>query len=218
MSAHKDESKRVPPDARRHHILDVAHRAFIRDGYTGASMSRIAAELGGSKTTLYNHFEGKKELFVAVTERETARLLDAVFVVEALGGDFAARIVELARRMLSAMLTDDMVESYRMIVAESGRFPEVGSTAYAMAIERGVTRLAIFFEHAMAEGHLRRTDTHLAAQHFIDLASGTLLTKRVWNVVTSVSAETIAAEAARIAGTFLAAFGNDALSAAARRE
>ncbi|MDR3527546.1 MAG: TetR/AcrR family transcriptional regulator [Rhizomicrobium sp.] len=211
------EIKRVAPDARRHAILDVAHRVFIRDGYAGASMSRIAAEVGGSKTTLYNHFESKKELFVAVTERETARLLDEVFVVEALGGDFASRIAEMARRMLSAMLTDDMVEAYRMIVAESGRFPEVGSTAYAMAIERGVERLSAFFTAAMEEGALRRADTALAAQHFIDLASGTLLKKRVWNVVTSVNAETIAAEAASIAGTFLAAFGSDAISAAARR-
>jgi len=217
MSAHKDESKRLTPDARRHHILDVAHRAFIRDGYTGASMSRIAAELGGSKTTLYNHFEGKKELFVAVTERETARLLDAVFTMEALGGDFATRVTALAERMLAAMLTDDMVESYRMIVAESGRFPEVGSTAYAMAIERGVARLAAVFAQAMADGQLRRADAVLAAQQFIDLASGTLLKKRVWNVVTAVSAEMIATEAARIASTFLAAFGNADLSAAARR-
>lgn len=212
-----DETKRLATEARRQAILDVAHRAFIRDGYAGASMSRIAAEVGGSKTTLYNHFDSKKELFVAVTERETARLLDGVFVVEALGGDFASRMLELARRMLSAMLTDDMVEAYRMIVAESGRFPEVGSTAYAMAIERGVVRLAAFFQHAMEEGSLRRADAHLAAQHFIDLASGTLLKKRVWNVVASVSTETIAAEAAQIATTFLAAFGSDTLSAAARR-
>lgn len=216
MSA--QESKRVSSDVRRHQILDVAHRAFIRDGYTGASMSRIAAELGGSKTTLYNHFEGKKELFVAVTERETARLLDAVFTMEALGGDFASRIAQLAGRMLSAMLTDDMVESYRMIVAESGRFPEIGHTAYAMAIERGVARLAAVFQQAMDEGQLRRADAATAAQQFIDLASGTLLKKRVWNVVTTVSPETITAEAARIAATFLAAFGNAELSAAARRE
>jgi len=217
MQTLKEEIKRLAPEARRQHILDIAHRVFIRDGYAGASMSRIAAEVGGSKTTLYNHFDSKKELFVAVTERETARLLDGVFVVEALGGDFSSRITELARRMLSAMLTDDMVEAYRMIVAEAGRFPEVGHTAYAMAIERGVARLSAFFAGAMAEGSLRRADTALAAQQFIDLASGTLLKKRVWNVVTSVSTETISGEAQRIATTFLAAFGSDAVSAAARR-
>jgi Transcriptional regulator len=211
-----DEIKKVTPDERRHHILDVAHRAFIRDGYAGASMSKIAAEVGGSKTTLYNYFDSKKELFVAVTERETARLLDEVFLVEAAGADFTIQIVELARRMLSGMLTDDMVESYRMIVAEAGRFPEIGVTAYAMAIERGAVRLAAMFERAMADGYLRRADAKLAAEQFIDLASGTLLKKRVWNVVAAVSAETIAAEAVRIVQTFLAAFGSDPISATAR--
>jgi len=216
MDHARDENRKVTPDERRHHILDVAHRAFIRDGYAGASMSRIAAEVGGSKTTLYNYFDSKKELFIAVTDRETARLLDEVFVVEAEGGDFKSRVVELARRMLAAMLTGDMVESYRMIVAESGRFPEIGVAAYAMAIERGVARFAAYFERAMDEGHLRRADATCAAEQLIALASGMLLRKRVWNVVSSVSPQTIADEALRITQTFLAAFGNDALSGAAR--
>lgn len=211
------DAKRITADERRHHILDVAHRAFIRDGYAGASMSRIAAELGGSKTTLYNYFDSKKNLFVAVTERETGRLFDEVFVVEAASGDFAARIREMARRMVAVMLTDDMVESYRLIVAESGRFPEIGMTAYEMALERGVARLSEFFERAMAEGHLRRSDAQIAAEQFITLTSGILRDKRVWNVIPAVTAAMIATEASRVAATFLAAFGNDALSAAARR-
>lgn len=214
LSAH--DSHKVTPDERRHAILDVAHRAFIRDGYAGASMSKIAAELGGSKTTLYNYFDSKKELFVAVTERETARLLDEVFVVEPEGGDFAARIVALTRRMLTGLLADDMVESYRMIVAEAGRFPEIGVTAYAMAIERGVERFAAYFERAMADGFLRRTDAKLAAEQLIALGSGMLLRRRVWNVVAAVSPATIAEEASCIAATFLAAFANDPIARTAR--
>ncbi|GAA0543182.1 AcrR family transcriptional regulator [Rhizomicrobium palustre] len=210
------DGEKLSSEARHDLILDVAHRLFIRDGYAGTSMSRIAGELGGSKTTLYNHFPSKKDLFVAVTDRETARLLDAVFGTEAAGADFKTRIIDLARRMLGAMLEDEMVESYRLIVAESGRFPEIGHTAYAMALERGVVRFTAYFARAIDEGYLRRCNAAHAAEHFIALASGLLRDKRVWNVVTMVPEAMILAEAGRIANTFLAAFGNDALSRAAR--
>lgn len=210
------EAKKITSDERRNHILDIAYRAFIEEGYSGASMSRIAASLGGSKTTLYNYFASKKDLFVAVADRECAKLFDNIFVATEIGGDFRARTVELARRLLSAMLSDDMIASYRLIVAESGRFPDVGHAAHEIAMRRGLLHLSAFFKKAVEQGDMRSTDLKVAAEQFLDLTSGTLHKRRLWNVVTEIGAETIAIEAARIANTFIAAFGNDELSRAAR--
>jgi TetR/AcrR family transcriptional regulator, mexJK operon transcriptional repressor len=210
------EVKKLTPDERRNHILDIAHEVFIQDGYSGASMSRIAALLGGSKTTLYNYFASKKDLFVAVADSECTKLFDQIFVATEIGGDFRARTVELARRLLTAMLSDDMIASYRLIVAESGRFPEVGHAAYEIALRRGQQHLSVFFKRAMEKGEMRQANSKLAAEQFLDLTSGALHKRRLWNVVTEVEAETIAAEAERIANTFLAAFGNDEFSRAAR--
>ena len=39
-------------DARRRAIIDVASGVFVSRGYSAASMSEIAAKLGGSKGTL----------------------------------------------------------------------------------------------------------------------------------------------------------------------
>ena len=211
------EAKKITPDARRHTILDIAHTAFQRDGYAGASMSRIAAELGGSKTTLYNYFASKKELFVAVSERECTRLFEQLFEFDEPSGDFRLTVLNLARRLLTAMLSDDIVNGYRMIVAECVRFPEVGQVANELALERGIERLAAFFRSAIEAGQLRPADPRLAAGQFFDLASGLLHKQRLWNVIGDVSAERIAREAERITNTFLAAFGNDELSRAARR-
>jgi len=96
------EPKKITPDERRGHILDIAYAAFIRNGYAGTSMARIAALLGGSKTTLYNHFESKKELFVAVADRECAKLFDQIFVATEIAGDFRDRVLELACRLLDS--------------------------------------------------------------------------------------------------------------------
>src|SRR5271169_4034828 len=60
----------IPPessrgDAKRRVILEVARDIFQARGYAAASMSEIAARVGGSKGTLYNHFRSKEELFSA---------------------------------------------------------------------------------------------------------------------------------------------------------
>ncbi len=210
------EAKKVTSDERRNHILDIAHEAFMQDGYSGTSMSRIAGLLGGSKTTLYNYFASKKELFVAVSDRECAKLLDRIFVVTEAAGDFRARVVDLARRTLGALLDEHSIASMRLIVAEAGRFPEVGQAAQELGLERGLDRLSAYFQQAIDAGEMRRADPHLAASQFLDLASGSLHRRRLWNVIANVSAEAITVEAERIANTFLAAFGNDDLSRAAR--
>ena len=211
------EAKKITPDERRNTILDIAHDVFMRDGYSGTSMSRIAALLGGSKTTLYNYFSSKKELFVAVTERESARLFDQLFVMDEATGDFRVTIIELARRFLTALLSDHIVAGYRLIVAESGRFQEVGQTANEIALERGLALLTSYFQRAVDAGQLRKANPRLAAEQFVDLACGTLHKQRLWNVIAGVSPQRIATEAERIANTFLAAFGNDELSRDARQ-
>lgn len=211
------EAHKLTPDERRNHILDIAYEAFLRDGYSGTSMSRIAARLGGSKTTLYNYFASKKDLFVAVADRESVRLFDQIFAVGETAGDFRALIVQLAHSFLTAMLSDHLVAAYRLIVAESGRFPEVGQMTHDTAMRSGLLRLAAYFQRAMDAGDMRNANAQLAAEQFLDLASGYLHKQRLWNVISEVSADVIAKEADNIANTFLAAFGNDAWSSAARR-
>jgi AcrR family transcriptional regulator len=211
------DAKKISPDERRGHILDIAHTAFIRDGYAGTSMARIAALLGGSKTTLYNHFESKKELFVAMADRECAKLFDQIFVATEIAGDFCDRVHELARRLMGAMLNEDMIEAYRLIVAESGRFPEIGYAMHDIALRRGTQHLAAFFKRAMEAGEMRDVNPKMPAEQFLDLCSGVLHKMRLWNVLPAIDPERVAIEADRIASTFLAAFGNDELSRQARR-
>lgn len=47
-------------------IKQVAMKHFARNGYEGASLSQIAAEVGMKKPSLYNHFAGKEQLFLSV--------------------------------------------------------------------------------------------------------------------------------------------------------
>ncbi|WP_123041411.1 TetR/AcrR family transcriptional regulator [Cohnella candidum] len=47
-------------------IREVALRHFARSGYEGASLADISAEVGIKKQSIYSHFTGKDEMFLAV--------------------------------------------------------------------------------------------------------------------------------------------------------
>jgi len=50
----------------RAQILDAAERVFVRDGYQGATVERVAQEAEFAVGTLYNFFESKEKLFEEV--------------------------------------------------------------------------------------------------------------------------------------------------------
>jgi AcrR family transcriptional regulator len=62
-------------------LLDAARRLFAADGYAATSLDDVVRVAGVTKGALYHHFEGKRDLFRAVFEREHERL--AVVVTEA---------------------------------------------------------------------------------------------------------------------------------------
>ena len=59
---------------RRAEILEAAERIFVADGYEGATIRKIADEVGVSSTALYMHFQDKGCILLEICER-TLRLL-----------------------------------------------------------------------------------------------------------------------------------------------
>ena len=62
---HGSVEKVTRADTRRQAILEVAREVFLQEGYAAASMSVIAARVGGSKAPLYSYFPSKEQLFGA---------------------------------------------------------------------------------------------------------------------------------------------------------
>lgn len=59
---------RMSRDQRREQLLSTALRVFSEGGYHATSMDEIATAAGVSKPVLYQHFPGKRELFLALVE------------------------------------------------------------------------------------------------------------------------------------------------------
>ena len=56
-------------DATQRRILDAATEVFSNRGFSAATMADIVAYSGASIGSIYHHFGGKKELFLAIYDR-----------------------------------------------------------------------------------------------------------------------------------------------------
>jgi AcrR family transcriptional regulator len=65
---------RSAKDSTRTAILNTAREIFVRDGYEGFSMRRLAADLGCAVGTPYVHFKSKEQLFLTLVEQSFERL------------------------------------------------------------------------------------------------------------------------------------------------
>jgi AcrR family transcriptional regulator len=69
---------RLPRSVRRSQLIDAAREVFVANGYHAAAMDDIAERAGVSKPVLYQHFPGKLELYLALLDEGTERLVSVV--------------------------------------------------------------------------------------------------------------------------------------------
>ena len=67
-----------PRGARRLQLLRAAQDVFVAQGFHAAAMDDIADRAGVSKPVLYQHFPGKRELYLALLEEHVSELADRV--------------------------------------------------------------------------------------------------------------------------------------------
>jgi AcrR family transcriptional regulator len=192
---------------RRAAILDCAEAVFLEFGFQAASMSAIAAKLGGSKGTLYNYFPSKEELFVACVSRHCEGVRDQMSTLFAEGADIRETLTRMGERFVAVVSSEDVVRKFRLVVGEAERSPEIARAFYETGPQAGSALLATYLETAMDQGALTRTDPVRAARYFIGLCTNWLSKARLCNVTPEPDAETIASDVKEAVRIFLAAYG-----------
>lgn len=198
---------RLDRDTRRETILDVATEVFLEEGFAAASMSEIAARLGGSKGTLYNYFKSKDELFEAYVQRHCVLNLEELYGEMADGETVREALGRIGRAFLRRVLSDQNLRHFRLIVAEAERAPEFGRLFYEAGPGRGERRLAERMAEWTARGLIEASDPTLAARHFIGLVQNRYFKARLCNYVPELTDAEVRAEADAAIDTFLRAFG-----------
>jgi AcrR family transcriptional regulator len=145
-------------------ILQGAVQVFLRLGYAGTSMDRVATEAGVSKQTIYSHFEDKEGLFKAIMERMTIRRFQTVFHAVTLQGEPEVLLRQFAEIYLNKIVDEDYLALFRVIFAESVRFPELAKLYGRTVIQQGRQLVSNYFRRHPELGF---TDPEAIAQIFV---------------------------------------------------
>ena len=149
MSAAVSTAATVSP--KRDHLMTTAWRLFYRDGYRAVGIDTLLAEAEVAKMTLYNHFDSKEALIVAVLEKRSAALLTAVKTSMAAPGRSPVRQLEAAFDGLHRLFADDEFKGCGFLRALS-EYPEPDHPIHRTAWRHKLAFRALFAEVATSAG------------------------------------------------------------------
>ncbi len=188
-------------------VLAGARHVFMSDGFEGASVDEIARVAEVSKATLYSYFPDKRLLFMEVADQECCRQSrDALDCIdpEAPPRDVLGQAGRHFLRFLTSTFGQQM---FRLCVAESDRFPELGQRFYNSGPAVVRREMADYFETAIARGQLAIDDPLLAADQFGELCKADLWPRLMFGVVKSVTETEIDRVVDSAVEMFLARYG-----------
>lgn len=185
----------------RRRLIEAARETFMRDGFRGASVDRIAAAAGVAKQTFYNHFPSKEALFEEII-RLSVR--DIVVELDDTPGDVRDRLIAFGIAFRKKLLSPEGLDWYRTMIADLSRLPELGNIVWRKGPYETLCRLADFLADAMERGDLRRDDPMFAAE----MLNGMLITlDRTRGLLAGdLEPETDPPKVARIVTCFLRAY------------
>jgi AcrR family transcriptional regulator len=191
---------------RRDAILAVARQYFLEHGYSATTMSAIAAALGGSKGTLWAYFPSKEELFTAVVDQATTAFREQLSETLNPHGEIVPALRGFGLRLLEKIIMPDAISLHRLIVAEAGRFPELGRIFYERAPRLTVALLADFLAGAMERGQLRSDSPTDAAYFLMQMCMSRCQQKLLLALTNRVSDNEIADEVDRALNLFMCVY------------
>jgi TetR/AcrR family transcriptional repressor of mexJK operon len=163
---HEDEHRSA---RKRRAIIEAATTVFLSNGYLGTSMDEIAALARVSKQTVYKHFADKERLFSEIITAKVDEIANPntdELLKLANSDDLEHDLHRFARRQLRAVMDPRHLQLRRLVIGESGRFPQLGSLFYERGPGRTIDALATVFERLATRGALELDDPRLAAAHF----------------------------------------------------
>ncbi len=153
-------------------ILTAATEVFLDVGFDAASMDVITQKAGVSKATVYSHFGNKQNLFGAIIKEQCQDLLVPLHDLEISSNDIDLTLQKIAGRFMDLSMKDSILALYRVIIAESSRFPKLARIFYENGPGQIADNLALFLTQQNENGQLDTPDSMRAAEQFFGLLMG----------------------------------------------
>ncbi|PHJ57106.1 TetR family transcriptional regulator [Nostoc linckia z18] len=165
MSKSKSIERDLSPE-KTEMILDGAMQEFLENGYAAARIDKIAVAAGVSKATIYRRYPDKESLFTALMQQLACKkeLFNSAQIQSA-QGDPASLLRSFANRMLEHIADDPQALTFfRIIIGESGRFPEL-ARAFVKNIEKPM--LESLTQYLASYPELGLPDAEVTARAFV---------------------------------------------------
>ena len=151
--------------ARPQEILAAALAVFSEKGFSAARMEDIAARAGVSKGAVYLYYGSKQDMFrTLVREGIAANLRTGAEMAQ----HYECSSAELLRRVLGAavraILTSPLAAVPKIIIAESGNFPEIAEFYRREVIDAGLGLIMQIIERGVARGEFRALNAEYTAR------------------------------------------------------
>ena len=151
-------------------ILDVATEMFLDLGYGTTSIEQIAKRARVSKRTFYHRFPDKAALFAAVVRRIIDRLRPPDVAGLYVGASLEDILARLAQAVFQVALNPQALALHRVILAESGRFPELAAiVADRSGGREAVESISALLQRDASHKGLSLDASHFAARQFLQM-------------------------------------------------
>lgn len=162
------------PLTKRQAIVHAATRLFLTQNYRNVSMEKIAQAAPVSKATLYNHFTSKPELLAAVVSELCTSLLQTMNQTLSEDDDTEQTLHKIAASAVELIYSPNGLAIYRLVIAESHEFPELGQLIYDTGPKLALTQLENYLRQLQNSGCFSIPDTCFSADAFFSLLKGDL--------------------------------------------
>ncbi|AVR66622.1 MULTISPECIES: TetR/AcrR family transcriptional regulator [Pseudomonas aeruginosa group] len=160
---------------RRRAMLDAATQAFLEHGFEGTTLDMVIERAGGSRGTLYSSFGGKEGLFAAVIAHMIEEIFDDSADQPRPAATVRATLEHFGRRFLTSLLDPRCQSLYRLVVAESPRFPAIGKTFYEQGPQQSY--LLLTGRLAAVAGEVAEETLYAVACQFLEMLKADLFLK-----------------------------------------
>jgi len=160
-------------NARREQILEAATRVFAEKGFRRATTREVAREAGVSEGTIYNYFEDKDALLVAILDglNETERRAEDF--EEGMATDFRGFLQEYLRRRMHLIWENR--EVFRVVLSELLVNADLRVRYLRQVVEPTMGIAEENFRSRMKQGEVRQTDAPLATRSVAGAVLGLLV-------------------------------------------
>ncbi len=169
----RNEVRDLVVRARREQIVGAATRVFAEKGFRRATTREVARAAGVSEGTIYNYFENKDALLLAILDRLNETERRAADFEEGMATDFRGFLEQYLRRRMSLIWENR--EAFRVVLSEMLVNAELRERYLRHVVDPTMRIAEENFRSRMEQGEVRETYAPLAMRSVAGSVLGVLV-------------------------------------------